>query len=56
MDLQLTNDKLRMIRHFSNTMFNIMRGGIFDDNYQIEKNDFLLLHEKKANCTIYQIV
>jgi len=51
--LQLTNDKLRMIRHFSNTMFNIMRGGIFDDNYQIEKNDFLP-YIKKANCTIYK--
>ena len=51
--LQLTNDKLRMIRHFSNTMFNIMRGGIFDDNYQIEKNDFLP-YVKKANCFIYQ--
>ena len=51
--LQLTNDKLRMIRHFSNTMFNIMRGGIFDDNYQIEKNDFLP-YIKKANCSIYK--
>ena len=51
--LQLTNDKLRMIRHFSNTMFNIMRGGIFDDNYQIEKNDFLP-YIKKANFSIYK--
>ena len=51
--LQLTNDKLRMIRHFSNTMFNIMRGGIFDDNYQIEKNDFLP-YIRKANNLIYQ--
>ena len=38
--LQLTNDNLRDTRHFSNTLFNIMRGGIFDDNYQIEKWDF----------------
>ena len=51
--LQLTNDKLRMIRHFSNSMFNIMRGGIFDDNYQIEKNDFLP-YLSKANFSIYQ--
>ena len=36
----LTNDKFRDTRHFSNTLFNIMRGGIFDNNYQIEKNDF----------------
>ncbi|MGB2370209.1 MAG: hypothetical protein ACPH53_02680 [Flavobacteriaceae bacterium] len=39
--VQLTNDKRTIMRHFSNTMFNIMRGGIFDDNYQIEKADFL---------------
>ncbi|MEJ6786381.1 MAG: hypothetical protein ACKVLH_00475 [Bacteroidia bacterium] len=37
--LQLTADKLRDTRHFSNTLFNIMRGGIFDHNYQIEKWD-----------------
>ena len=39
--MQLTADKLRNTRHFSNTLFNIMRGGIFDDNYQIEKGDFI---------------
>ncbi|MCH1472269.1 MAG: hypothetical protein L7T85_06850, partial [Flavobacteriaceae bacterium] len=39
--IQLTNDKRTIMRHFSNTMFNIMRGGIFDANYQIEKADFL---------------
>lgn len=39
--IQLTADKLRNTRHFSNTLFNIMRGGIFDDNYQIEKEDFI---------------
>ena len=38
--LQRSNDNLRDIRHYSNTMFNIMRGGIFDKNYQIEKWDF----------------
>ena len=39
--VQLTNDKRTIMRHFSNTMFNIMRGGIFDANYQIEKADFI---------------
>jgi hypothetical protein len=39
--LQISNNKLRNTRHFSNTLFNIMRGGIFDDNYQIEKRDFI---------------
>ncbi len=38
--LQLSEDKLRNIRHFSNSLFNIMRGGIFDLNYQIQKEDF----------------
>lgn len=38
--LQLTADKARDTRHFGNTLFNIMRGGIFDNNYQIEKLDF----------------
>ena len=38
--IQLTEDKFRDTRHFSNTLFNIMRGGIFDHNYQIEKSDF----------------
>ena len=39
--LQLTADRRRNIRHFANTMFNIMRGGIFDHNYAIERADFI---------------
>ncbi|MDD4107497.1 MAG: hypothetical protein PHH93_02130, partial [Prolixibacteraceae bacterium] len=39
--LQFTADKLNDSRHFSNVLFNIMRGGIFDDNYQIKKEYFL---------------
>jgi hypothetical protein len=46
--IQLTNDKRTIMRHFSNTMFNIMRGGIFDSNYQIEKAD-LLRYLQQAN-------
>ncbi|MGB3607951.1 hypothetical protein [Psychroserpens sp.] len=38
--LQLTADQQKDTRHFANTLFNIMRGGIFDDNYNIEKWDF----------------
>ena len=38
--LQLTADQFRDARHFSNTLFNIMRGGILDHNYRIEKWDF----------------
>ncbi|REJ61714.1 MAG: hypothetical protein DWQ21_09235, partial [Bacteroidetes bacterium] len=50
--LQLTNDRLLNIRHFANTMFNIMRGGIFDDNYNIEKSDFDK-YMAKANKEVY---
>ncbi|MFY0628997.1 MAG: hypothetical protein JXR05_01380 [Flavobacteriaceae bacterium] len=38
--IQFSADSLRDTRHFSNTLFNIMRGGIFDNSYQIEKWDF----------------
>jgi hypothetical protein len=38
--IQITEDKFRDTRHFSNSLFNIMRGGIFDKNYRVEKNDF----------------
>ncbi|HMU45030.1 MAG TPA: hypothetical protein PKC72_01620 [Chitinophagaceae bacterium] len=38
--LQCTADDLRDTRHYSNVLFNIMRGGIFDNNYCIEKWDF----------------
>jgi hypothetical protein len=37
---QASADELRTTRHFANVMFNIMRGGIFDNNYQIEAQDF----------------
>lgn len=46
--LQLTADHLKDTRHFANSMFNIMRGGIFDKDYQIEKSDFLT-YLKNAN-------
>ncbi|WP_428741781.1 hypothetical protein [Tenacibaculum sp.] len=39
--LQKTADALTNTRHFANTLFNIMRGGIFDDDYNIEKQDFI---------------
>jgi hypothetical protein len=51
--MQLSADKLRNTRHFSNTLFNIMRGGIFDDNYNIEKSDFVK-YIKKANIKVYK--
>lgn len=44
--LQLTGNKLNSARHFSNVLFNIMRGGIFDDSYNVEKKDFISFVEK----------
>ncbi|MCX6268774.1 MAG: hypothetical protein NTW16_15720, partial [Bacteroidetes bacterium] len=40
--LQMTHDALSCARHFSNTLFNVMRGGIFPDNYTLDKTDFSL--------------
>ncbi|TXD51932.1 MULTISPECIES: hypothetical protein [unclassified Polaribacter] len=50
--LQLSNDELVNTRHFSNTLFNIMRGGIFDDNYAIGKEDFIT-YLSKANKDLF---
>ncbi len=51
--IQLGDSPLRNARHFSNTLFNIMRGGIFDKNYIVEKDDFQK-YIKKANTRVYQ--
>jgi len=51
--LQYSSDQLRDIRHYSNTLYNIMRGGIFDDNYQIEMSDFKP-YIKTANVKVYE--
>lgn len=50
--LQMTGDRRRNIRHFANTMFNVMRGGIFDHNYSIDKKDFRAYLDK-ANHKVY---
>ena len=51
--IQLSADVFRDTRHFSNTLFNIMRGGIFDFNYQIEKWD-LVNHLIGANKKVFE--
>ena len=38
--LQISNEKLCSARHYSNTLFNVMRGGIYQNGYWIEKEDF----------------
>ncbi|UPQ78044.1 hypothetical protein M0M57_10420 [Flavobacterium azooxidireducens] len=51
--LQFTADSRKDSRHFSNVLFNIMRGGIFDNNYQIEKKDFTT-YLSKANKLVFE--
>ena len=51
--IQMTADSMRDARHFSNTLFNIMRGGIFDDGYQIDKDDFIA-YIQKANKSVFK--
>ena len=50
---QLSSDHKRNTRHYANTLFNIMRGGIFDSNYQIEKWDFTKYLER-ANVQVFE--
>ena len=39
--LQVTEDKLSANHHFANVLFNVMRGGLFVDNYNVPKADFI---------------
>lgn len=51
--IQFTADDIKSTRHYNNVLFNIMRGGIFDNNYEIEKWDFEL-YIKKANKLLFE--
>ena len=55
--LQLTGDTLSAARHRSNVLFNVMRGGVFANNYQVDTADLrafmaarnrAILHEQPA--------
>lgn len=39
--VQLSNSALYSAHHFSNVMFNVMRGGIFADQYWVSKDQFI---------------
>ncbi len=39
--LQKTARPLSNARHYSNTLFNVMRGGIFNDGYKLDPDDLL---------------
>lgn len=51
--LQVTEDKLSANHHFSNVLFNVMRGGLFVDNYTVCKED-LIGFVKGFNRSVYQ--
>ncbi len=46
--IQFTGDRMEDRRHFSNVMFNVMRGGIFENNYVISMDHFRK-HIAKSN-------
>ena len=51
--LQKSEDRLSTARHFSNVLFNIMRGGIFEDQYRIDIDD-LKAYVRGINSGIYE--
>ncbi|MBW6458264.1 MAG: hypothetical protein K0B52_03785, partial [FCB group bacterium] len=51
--LQLGRDRQSTFRHFSVSLFNIMRGGIFENNYRIRRNDFLKFI-RTSNIPLYK--
>jgi hypothetical protein len=48
----ITADALKDVRHYNNTLFNVMRGGIFDDGYNMHRNDFAL-YLRNANRDVH---
>ncbi|GAC16427.1 hypothetical protein GLIP_3816 [Aliiglaciecola lipolytica E3] len=38
---QQTNEELVTVHHYANTLFNVLRGGIFKDQYKINRDDFI---------------
>jgi hypothetical protein len=39
--IQVSGNQLCSAHHFANVMFNVMRGGIFADQYRVHKTDFI---------------
>lgn len=50
--MQSSNEELCSVRHFSNTLFNVMRGGIYLNNYTLDKKDFIeFVHQINKNIS-----
>ena len=52
---QVTSSKNNTLHHTSNVLFNIMRGGVFVHNYDINKTDFIEFL-KLRNKTVYNSI
>ncbi len=50
--IQQGRDKLVLARHFSNTLFNAMRGGVFTDSYTLDTRD-VILYVEQCNRVVY---
>lgn len=50
--IQQTNDKAIASRHMANTLFNVMRGGTFINDYLIHKHDFIA-YLKRRNTILF---
>jgi hypothetical protein len=49
--VQLSNNPMASSHHFANVLFNVMRGGIFADQYWIQSQDFIdfvTVHDRKV--------
>jgi len=49
---QLTADRMTGVRHFSNVLFNCMRGGLFENDYEIKK-EYFGRHIRRFNKKIW---
>ncbi|MFT6267583.1 MAG: hypothetical protein ACJAVV_000381 [Alphaproteobacteria bacterium] len=50
---QLVNEESVGVHHYANTLFNVLRGGIFSDQYRINKQDFMA-SVKQFNAKVYE--
>ena len=48
---QCTNIEINDLHHTANVTYNVLRGGIFFDNYNVQKNNFLSFLQKRSAGT-----
>lgn len=51
--LQCTGDRLVQSRHYGNVLYNIMRGGVFEEAYRLDRKDFFA-YLKKSNAKLWE--